>query len=77
MSRLDREKLKAARKGLKLTQEKLAERVGISDRTIRYIENEDVTPLSATLHKMCESLNLSVDSVLTSQNGDEKECLGR
>lgn len=77
MSGLDREKLKATRKQLKLTQEKLAERAGISDRTIRYIENEEIDPRSATLQRMCESLNLSVDSVLIGQNGDEKECLGR
>ncbi len=73
MSGLDREKLKATRRQLNLSQEKLAERAGVSDRTIRYIENEKTDPQSATLHRLCECLNLSVDRVLISQNGDEKD----
>ena len=73
MVALNRKKLKDTRKKMNLTQEELAEQAGTTDRTIRYIENEKTTPLSGTLQKICKTLNLSVDSVIISQNGDEND----
>ena len=73
MPALNREKLKTTRKGMKLTQEKLAERAGTTDRTIRYIENEKTTPSTNTLHKICETLHLTVDSVLDGKEDDHEE----
>ena len=73
MPALNREKLKATRKGMKLTQEKLAERAGTTDRTIRYIENEKTTPSTNTLHKICETLHLTVDSVLDGKEDEHEE----
>lgn len=71
MDNLDRKRLKEVRKGMKLTQEKLAEEAGTTDRTIRYIENEKINPMSATLQKICATLNITMDSVLINRNGDE------
>ena len=73
MPALNREKLKATRKGMKLTQEKLAERAGTTDRTIRYIENEKTTPSTNTLHNICKTLHLTVDSVFLKGNEDEHD----
>ena len=73
MDNLDRKKLKEARKGMKLTQEKLAEEAGTTDRTIRYIENEKINPMSGTLQKICATLHITIDSVLINRNGDERD----
>ena len=73
MPALNREKLKATRKGMKLTQEKLAERAGTTDRTIRYIENEKTTPSTNTLHNICKTLHLSVDSVFLKSSEDDHD----
>ena len=48
---------------MRLTQEKLAELVGTTDRNIRYIESGQSTPSLKMLRKICDRLNLSMESV--------------
>ena len=69
---LDRKKLKETRRGLNLTQEKLAELVGTTDRNIRYIESGQSTPSLNMLRKICDRLNLSMESVFTNTEEDEE-----
>ena len=69
---LDRKKLKETRRALNLTQEKFAELVGTTDRNIRYIENGKTIPSSKMLRKICDSLNLSMESVIISKEEDEE-----
>ena len=69
---LDRKKLKETRKILKLTQERLAELVGTTDRNIRYIENGKTTPSLKMLRRICDSLNLSMESVIITKEEDEE-----
>ena len=54
-----------------LTQEKLAELVGTTDRNIRYIENGKTIPSIKMLRKICDSLNLSMESVIIAKEEDE------
>ena len=71
MENLDRKKLKETRIGLRLTQERLAELVGTTDRNIRYIENGKSIPSSKTLRKICEKLNLSMESIIILKEEEE------
>ena len=69
---LDRKKLKETRRGLNLTQEKLAELVGTTDRNIRYIENGTSIPSLKMLRRICDRLNLSMESVIITKEEDEE-----
>lgn len=60
---LNRAKLKSERKSKKITQEKLAEKIGGCERNIRYIENGNTKPSYETLQKICGVLGLTVESV--------------
>lgn len=53
--------IKKRRKFLKITQEDLADISGISERTLRSIEQGDANPELAGLLKICEVLGLSID----------------
>ena len=68
---LDRKKLKETRKDLNLTQEKFAELVGTSDRNIRYIENGKTIPSLKMLRRICDNLNISMESVIIAKEEDE------
>ena len=72
MVSLDRKRLKETRRGLNLTQEKLAELVGTTDRNIRYIENGKTTPSLKMLRRICDRLNLSMESVIITKEEDEE-----
>ena len=69
---LDRKKLKETRRALHLTQEKLAELAGTTDRNIRYIENGETIPSLKMLRKICDRLNLSMESVIITNKEDEE-----
>ncbi len=55
------EKLREARKALKLSQEQLSKMIGVSTRSIIKYEVDGVHPRKAVLHKLAEVLNLSPD----------------
>ena len=71
MVTLDRKKLKETRRSLSLTQEKLAELVGTTDRNIRYIENGKTIPSLKMLRRICDRLHLSMESVIITKEEDE------
>lgn len=58
------EKLKARRKALKLTQAKLAARVGTTQNTIWRVEKGKLRPSLALLKKISTELNCTIDSLL-------------
>lgn len=64
MASLNRKMLKDKRRERKLTQESLAERLGVTERSIRNIENGTTYPNSKLLADWCEELQISVDAVL-------------
>ena len=57
--------LVAARKQLKLTQEKLAEKSGVGRAIIAHIERQAQNPSLETLAKLAASLELSVEALLS------------
>ena len=52
--------IKVRRKSRKIVQRDLAEIAGISDRTLRDIENGAANPELATLLKLCSALGLEI-----------------
>ena len=57
-------KIKELREALKMTQEELAEKSGVSRGTISALENGvDRTTTSKTLVKLAQALNTSVDRI--------------
>ena len=61
---LDRSKLRSRRKEKGLTQEKLAECAGVSDRHIRSLEKRPVNPSAKVLHGISEALEISMGELL-------------
>ncbi|MCY1083783.1 helix-turn-helix domain-containing protein [Archangium lansingense] len=55
---------RAARQKLQLTQEDVAERVGLATEVYGRLERGNMTPSVPTLRKLCLSLNLSADVAL-------------
>lgn len=53
------------RKSLKMTQEELAEKLGVSTQMISNLENGKKAIRPENLVKLCEVLNISADYVLT------------
>lgn len=64
--KLNRAKIKSERKSKRITQEKLAEDIGGSVRNIRYIENGSTKPSFDTLQRICNVLEITVESVCIS-----------
>ena len=56
-------RLKAARKGRDLTQERLADLSGLSARHIANIEKGDVNPSFEALHTLVKTLGVSFDAI--------------
>ena len=61
-------KLLAIRKRAGLTQAEVAEASGLSDRTYADIERGTVNMRVETLLRICESLRISPDEILTEEN---------
>lgn len=61
---LNREKLRAARKEKRLSQEALAERSGISDRHLRNLENRQVNLSAAVLWQLSRALDTTMDALM-------------
>ena len=62
--------IRAARKRADLTQEALAEKVGVTPQFLSDLERGLVGPSVSTLKKLCTKLNVSADFILF---GDSKE----
>ena len=53
-------KIKKARKQLRLTQDNLAERIGLSTKYIQFIESATRKPSLKTLYKLAKALEVNV-----------------
>lgn len=66
------EKIKEAREILSLSQEALAEKVEVSQRSIASYETGSVIPRGMTLKRLARVLGVSVDYLMDEQNEDPK-----
>jgi putative transcriptional regulator len=55
--------IRGIRKGMKLSQEELATRCGVTRQTINAIENEKYDPTLALAFKLAQNLNTTVDQL--------------
>ena len=62
---LNRKKLRAKRREKELTQEKLAEESGLSDRYIRCLESESAQPSASALYRLSRALEVPMDELIT------------
>lgn len=69
--------IKAAREAKNLTQEKLAEAVGISTVYMSEIENKKSIPSFHILCSICQTLNISLDSLVTDVESDAVQDITR
>ena len=60
------------RKEQNLTQEQLAERLGVSNKTISKWETAKCMPDYAVVKKLCEELNVTVSELMDGEENDEK-----
>jgi transcriptional regulator with XRE-family HTH domain len=58
------EKVKEARENLDISQAELAEKVGVSQRSITAYENENTIPRGQTIRKLARALNVSFDYLM-------------
>lgn len=58
------ENIKTARKAAGVTQKELAERLQVYQKDISRWENNELTPNTITLAKICRELNASADEIL-------------
>lgn len=63
-------RLKAAREERNLTQERLAEIVGITPGYLSEIENKKTIPSFTILSSLCRTLNLSLDDIIYNTESD-------
>ncbi len=68
------ERLQKARKTKKLTQEQLAESLGISNGSISRMERGDLKVGLPRLYKICDKLGVSASSILTG-NPQEQQAI--
>ncbi len=66
------ERIRAARKAAKLTQEELGEKLGLSSSAVSYWETGKFIPDAEHLPALAEALNLSLDSLFTGTEKDWK-----
>ncbi len=67
------EKVKLARLSLNLSQSELAEKTGISERSLYTYEQIGVMPRSGNVQKIAEALNVSVGYLLDENETDTKK----
>ena len=65
------EKVKSARLALNLSQIELAEKAGITERSIYSYEQTGIFPKSAVLKKLAEALNVTVSYLLDDEETDK------
>lgn len=73
MALLDHEKLIKAMEASDLTQEKLAEEIGITDRHLRNLREKDTDVSASVLYRMSRAFQTSMESLLTVGEGEVKE----
>ncbi|MBN9382322.1 MAG: helix-turn-helix domain-containing protein [Chitinophagaceae bacterium] len=56
-------KIKSLRAGLGISQEELAEKTGLSLRTIQRIENGETMPRGDSLRRLCQALGVSMEEL--------------
>lgn len=66
-------RIREARKERGLTQERLAEQVGLSTRHIAKVEKGDVNPSLEVLSTLVKTLGISIDSVFNSDSAEMTE----
>ena len=64
-------KMKAARAALDLSQQQLAEIVGVSRQTINAIEKGDYNPTIKLCIAICRALNKTLDELFWQENTEE------
>ncbi len=70
---LDHEKLIKAMEANDLTQEELAEEIGITDRHLRNLREKDTDVSTSVLYRMSQTFRMPMESLLTFQEeGTEK-----
>ena len=62
---LEHEKLIKAIEAIKLTQEELAEEIGITDRHLRYLKGKDTNVSASLLYRMSQIFRRPMESLLT------------
>lgn len=67
--------IKAARTQNKITQEQLAEMIGVAPSHIKQLEAGNRSPSIEVLYQLAHSLNLSVDQIFFPERKDDKELL--
>lgn len=67
------EKLKSVRLTLNLSQSELAEKTGISERSLYTYEQTGILPRSNNLRKLADALNVSVSYLLDDEETDPKK----
>lgn len=60
------ENIRIERVRKKLSQDKLAEKAGISTKYLNSIENEKVNPSIIVVVQLCSALDINLDKLLTS-----------
>lgn len=66
-------KLKIARLAMNLSQSELAEKTGISERSIYTYEQTGILPRSGNLRKLADALNVSVSYLLDEEETDKSK----
>ncbi len=64
------EKLKTVRLSLNLSQSELAEKTGISERSLYTYEQTGIMPRSGNIQKLADALNVSVSYLLDEEEND-------
>ncbi|MEE1074302.1 MAG: helix-turn-helix transcriptional regulator, partial [Acutalibacteraceae bacterium] len=67
------EKLRNVRLSLNLSQKELAEKTGISERSLYTYEQTSTFPRSGNIRKIAEALNVSVGYLLDEKETDTKK----
>lgn len=67
------EKLKTVRLSLNLSQSELAEKTGISERSLYTYEQTGILPRSNNLRKLADALNVSVSYLLDEEETDRNK----
>lgn len=62
------ENLKAARKANKMTQQQLADKLGLGRPAIAKYETSDTLPKPRNIMKICEIFNLTFDELFSDKN---------
>jgi transcriptional regulator with XRE-family HTH domain len=60
------------RKGLNMTQEQLAERLGVSNKTVSKWENGKCMPDYSIVERLCEELKITISELMDGEEAEDK-----